>query len=373
MSPAAALLALALLIPSAAPPREREPESAAEPPARAAALHVAQAPARTSWFALPVLFWLPETQLGFGATGGLHFHVGDAERASSAFVAAVYTLERQGSVDLAGDVTVPNGAFVYGRVRAIHFPDRFFGIGPDSREEDEEPFTRQSIEGYVAAEVPVAGSRFRLGPRVEGKAEQILDVEDGGQLASGDIEGSTGYSGLGLGASFSRDTRDGPFWPSQGSLLMAWWVFYPPALSRNDGFGRGLAEARKFLPLGSGRTLGLAALGEWAHGDPPFTTLPRLGSTRFLRGYREGRYRDRLSWAGQAELRTPLWRRFSGTVFAAVGNVAPKLSALTDDAPKLAGGVGVRFRLTDQGANIRVDLAASEAGPAVYVLVLEAF
>jgi outer membrane protein assembly factor BamA len=374
MSPAAPLLALALLVSSQTPPREGEPESAAEPPARAAAMQAAQGTTeRTSWFALPVVFWLPETQLGYGATGGLHFHVGDAERASSAFVAAVYTLERQGSLDLAGDLTLPNGAFLNGRVRAIHFPDRFYGIGPDSSEDDEERFTRQSVEGYLEADVPIAGSRFRLGPRLEAKAEEILDVEDGGQLASGGVEGSGGYSGLGVGVGFSRDTRDGSFWPSRGSLLMAWWVLYPPALSRNDGFGRGLAEARRFLPLGNGLTLGLAALTEWAHGHPPFTALPRLGSTRFLRGYREGRYRDRISWAGQAELRAPLWQRISGTVFAAIGDVAPKISSLADDAPKVAGGVGLRFRLTDQGANVRVDLAASEDGPAVYVLVLEAF
>jgi hypothetical protein len=371
MSPAPALLALALLVQTPAAPREGEPESAAEPPARA----VAEETSRTggTWFALPVLFWLPETQLGYGALGGLHFHLGEAERASSAFLSAVYTLEKQGSIDLAGDLTVANGAFVSGRIRAVHFPDRFYGIGPDSHESDEEPFTRQSIEGHLAAEVPIHGSRVRLGPRVEGKAEQIHDVEAGGQLASGEVEGSTGFSGLGLGVGLSRDTRDTPFWPSRGSLVMAWWVFYPPALSRNDGFGRGLAEARRFLPLGSGRTLGLAGIWEWAHGEPPFTVLPRLGSTRYLRGYREGRYRDRIAWSGQAELRAPLAGRLSGTVFAAVGDVAPGLAALVDGAPKVAGGVGLRWRLTGQGANIRVDLAASEAGPAVYVLVLEAF
>lgn len=371
MSPVPALLALALLVQAPAPPREGEPESAAEAPARAAAQQAAHAEG-ASWFALPVLFWLPETQLGYGALGGLHFHVGDAERASSAFLSGVYTLEKQGSIDLAGDLTVPNGAFVNGRVRAVHFPDRFFGIGPDSRESDEEPFTRRSVEGFLSAEVPVRGSPLRVGPRLELRAEEILDVEPGRALASGEVEGSTGFTGVGVGAGLSRDTRDTAFWPSRGSLVMAWWVLYPPALSRNDGFGRGLAEGRRFVPLGHGRTLGLAGILEWAHGSPPFTVLPRLGSTRFLRGYREGRFRDRLGWSGQAELRTPLVGPLSGTVFAALGNVAPRASAL-DDVPKVAGGVGLRWRLTGQGANVRVDLAASEAGPSIYVLVLEAF
>ena len=40
---------------------------------------------------------------------------------------------------------------------------------------------------------------------------------------------------------------------------------------------------------------------------------------------------------------------------------------------KLAGGAGLRFRLTDAGANIRLDVAASRLGVELYVLVLEAF
>jgi hypothetical protein len=374
MSPAPALLALALLLEPPAPAVGADAESPAAPPARAAATHAAKATGqRTSWFALPVVFWLPETKLGYGATGGLHFHVGEAERASSAFLAAVYTLEKQGSLDLASDVTFPNGAFLYGRVRLLHFPDRFYGIGPGSLESDEEPFTRRAVEAFVAAEAPIPGSRFRLGPRVEGRAEEILDLAPGGSLASGEVHGSDGFGGLGLGVGLSRDTRDSPFWPSRGSLLLGWWVLYPPGLSRDDGFGRGLLEGRRFLPLGGGRTLGLAAIAEWAHGAPPFTVLPRIGSTRFLRGYREGRYRDRIGWSGQAELRTPLAGRLSGTAFAAVGNVAPELSALADRLPRLAGGVGLRWRLTDEGANIRVDVAASDMGLSAYVLVLEAF
>jgi len=374
MSPAAALLALSLLATAAAPPppREGEPESAAEPPARAAAQHAAEGD-RSAWFALPVLFWLPETQLGFGATGGLHFHVGGAERPSSAFVAAVYTLEKQGSLDLAGDVTLPGGAFLNGRVRAIHFPDVYFGLGPDSRAEGDEPFTRRSVEGFLSGELPIAGSRIRAGPRLELKAEEVLDLDPAGQLATGAVPGADGYSGVGLGAGVSRDTRDRPFWPSRGSLVQAWWVLYGPALGRNQGFGRGLAEGRKFLPLGAGRTLGLAAIAEWTNGTPPLTALPRLGSTRFLRGYREGRFRDRLAWAAQAELRAPLAGRLSGALFAAVGDVAPRVAALGDALPKAAGGVGLRWRLTGQGANVRVDLAASEEGPELYVLVLEAF
>jgi hypothetical protein len=143
--------------------------------------------------------------------------------------------------------------------------------------------------------------------------------------------------------------------------------------SRNGGFSRGVLELRHFTPLGGGRVLGLHAYGERASGQVPFTLLPRLGNTRFLRGIREGRYRDNVVWALQSELRTPLWGRISGVAFAAAGDVAPRLEAVRIGDPKLAGGAGLRYRLTDEGANVRVDVAGSRFGVQLYVLVLEAF
>ena len=61
------------------------------------------------------------------------------------------------------------------------------------------------------------------------------------------------------------------------------------------------AEVRGFLPLPRRIVLAGAAFGEETHGDPPFTLLPKLGSSRWLRGFREGRFRDRVAWAAQTD------------------------------------------------------------------------
>jgi hypothetical protein len=353
--------------------RTAGPNADAAPLAPSAVAGPPEAHART-WFALPVLFWLPETKLGYGATGGLHQYVGGASRPSSVFGAAVYTLERQGSVDVAADVYVPSGALFSGRVRAIHFPDAFYGVGPGTRLAQKEAFTRRYVEAVVTWELPLPRwPAVRAGPRLDLRAEEITDVVAGGALASGAITGADGYSAASAGASVTYDTRDGPFWPSGGALAQAWYVYAPEALGRHRAFGRGVLELRRFLPLGGGRTLGLHAYAEGVHGDPPFTLLPKLGSTRFLRGIREGRYRDRLDWATQAELRVPVRGRLSAVAFGAIGDVAPSVRALTLAHPKVAGGAGLRIRLTDAGANIRIDGAISDAGPELYVLVLEAF
>ena len=195
----------------------------------------------------------------------------------------------------------------------------------------------------------------------------------GGLVATGAVEGANGFSAIGLGLGVTWDSRDHPLWPAHGSFAQAQYMYYPSSLGRNDGFGRGSAEGRLFFALPHERVLGLAAQLEQAHGATPFSILAKLGSTRYLRGVLEGRYRDNVAWATQAELRTPVWWRFFATAFAAVGDVAPDLASLQLDTLKVAGGAGVRYRLTDEGANVRLDVAASRDGPLVYLLLLEAF
>jgi hypothetical protein len=326
------------------------------------------------WFVLPVVSYLPETGLGGGAVAGLHAPVEGTARPASFFATALYTTEGQGLLDLAAEVPFARGALVAARGRAVSSPDRFYGIGPDTPSSARERFTHRWLDLAASAELPLFGVPYlRAGPRIELRAEEIDDVDPGGALARDEVAGAGGSSGAAGGLGATWDTRDGAFWPTRGSMIQAWYVEAPAALSRTGAYGRGVIELRQFAPLGHGVVLGVDAYGEAATGAAPFTILPRLGSTRMLRGIREGRYRDRVGWAFQSELRAPLWRRISGVAFGAVGDVAPRIRSVTLRDPKLAGGVGLRYRLTDEGANVRVDLAASRFGVQVYLLVLEAF
>jgi len=351
------------------PPRS-EPGAASAP----VPLSAPDAARRHRWFVIPVISYLPETGLGGGASAGLHLPVEGAPRAASLFATALYTTEGQGLLDLAGDVALSGGAVLGARARAVSYPDRFYGIGPDTRSEGREKFTRRTLDLVASAELPLLGrAHLRAGPRVELRAEEVDDLAPGGALAAGGIDGDGGSSGAAAGLGLTWDTREGTFWPRRGSMAQVWYVYAPAALSRTGAYGRGVLELRHFAPLRGGLVLGLHGYGEAVSGEAPFTLLPRLGSTRMLRGIREGRYRDRIGWTLQSELRAPLWRRFSGVAFGAVGDVAARLGELRLDDPKLAGGLGLRYRLTDEGANIRMDVAASRFGVQFYLLVLEAF
>lgn len=323
------------------------------------------------WFALPMAFWLPETKLGLAAAGGLHFHVSEGAGDSNVFLVAGYAMEGQGTVDLSTDVALAGGTILGARLRYAYYPDNYYGIGPSTSVEDRETLTRRFAEAILTADLPLVRG-LRAGPRLHGRAEEVNDVLPGGALAAGTVPGSDGFTALGLGLQATWDSRDAPLWPARGTWAQAWYVLYP--LGRNDGFGRGSVEARHFLSLGRGAVLGLGALLESATPETPFSLLSKIGSTRYLRGIREGRFRDEVAWAAQAELRLPLPHRFAAALFGAVGDVGPSLWELRADTIKPAGGVGLRYRLTDQGANLRADVAVSgEAGVEFYVLLLEAF
>lgn len=354
-------------LPSGAP--EVAPEALPAPPLA----EPAPRPQPRSWFILPATYWLPESKLGFAVATGRDFVVEGSRRPSDAFLVGAYSVVGQGSIDGATDVYLRDGSLLSARARAVNYPDAFYGIGPASRTSDREGFTRRFIDVSTSAELATLDGRLRAGPRLTFRAEELRDVVPGGFLETSGLDRIHGFNGVGAGGSITWDTRDHPLWPQHGSFAQAYYVRYPAALGRNDGFGKGAVDLRTFQPLGGGRVLGVSGVIESADGEVPFTLLSKLGNARFLRGYREGRYRDHVAWATQAELRAPIAGPLAGTVFFAVGDVAPALDALRADRLKPAGGVGARWRLTPAGANLRLDVAVGDLGPEVYVLLLEAF
>ena len=358
---------------SRAPPDASAP--AAAPPTAPAIVAATTRPPR-SWFLLPVPFWLPETKAGLAVASGRDFRLDGSAHASNAFLVAAYSMEKVGSLEGVADVWFRDGSLLSARLRAVHYPDTWYGVGSGAPEAGSEDFTRRFVEVSLSGELAAFDGRLRAGPRINARTETV-ELVPGGRLATSGLPGVDGFSGLGLGGSVTWDTRDQPLSPRQGAFAQAYYLRYPAAIGRNDGaFGKGAVDLRYFRPIGGAPVLGVSAVVEAADGATPFTLLSKLGSPRFLRGYREGRWRDRVCWATQAELRLPVKGPLSATVFGAAGNVvhAPKDLASGDQGPpKLAGGVGARWRLTPAGANLRLDVAMGDMGPQVYMVLLEAF
>jgi surface antigen Omp85-like protein len=339
----------------------------ATPPAAAAET------AGTAWFALPVVFYMPETRLGFGALGGVHFRVEPQLETSDVQIIASGTARRQALFNLTSQLFPSEELALGGVVKLSRYPDFFYGVGNDTPARAKEAFTSRSVEVQLSPEWYLVPHRLRTGPRAWFRQESFRDLAPGGQLASGTLPGVEDYAALGFGWSASWDTRDSRFFPRRGNAVEAWYLLSRRPAGDAPRFGRGALDARQFFPLGGQVVLGLGGHFELAHGDVPVTLLPRLGGDQNLRGYYQGRWRDHFMYSGQAELRLPVAGRLSATVFAGASDVAAQLSAFDSRTVRPAAGAGARFRLTDDGLNVRLDVAVGAEGANVYFSLGEAF
>jgi outer membrane protein assembly factor BamA len=202
----------------------------------------------------------------------------------------------------------------------------------------------------------------------------MAEVETGGQLETRAVPGTTDGQALGLGASLVRDTRSSTVYPRHGAYHQLLIDAFLRVWMGDYRFGRYTLDLRRYVPVGRSHVLALQALGVATSGGPPFDRLPELGGDRLLRGYYQGRYRDRDLIAFQAEYRMPLFWRVGAAGFVGAGQVGDGLGSLALDRFHVAAGAGLRFLLAqDEGLNIRADFAFGEEDSGLYLSLGEAF
>jgi hypothetical protein len=306
---------------------------------------------------LPVIFYQPETGLGFGATA-IYFFRGSGSRVPPSQIApvAIYTLEKQIITSVRAELYPSAGRYrVLGELSFIKFPTKFWGIGnetPDSLEEDYTPLTfsvaaelqKQVLPGWYVGAIGQLAYR------------ELRDVEAGGLLSSGLVPGAQDGYIVGLGLLVSRDTRSSTVYPRSGSFHQFRALLYNGFFGSDYEFASLSLDLRKYLSLVTTHVLALRALGAVSPGTPPFDLMPQLGGESLLRGYFAGRYRDNDLLAFQVEYRMPVWWRFGAVAFAAVGQVASDLNGFQLAEFHPAVGAGLRFQLSPQEElDIRAD------------------
>jgi len=171
------------------------------------------------------------------------------------------------------------------------------------------------------------------------------------------------------------DSRDNDYWPSSGSLAELKARFFSTTSGTSGSFQRYQVAWSWYKGLkGPDLVLATNVNACAAPGDAPFYGLCMLGNGRYnMRGYTQGRYRDHYGNVFQAELRGHKGRG-GAVVFAGVGQVAESGKDIFD-APLLpAGGLGLRYQLTQKyPMHMRLDYAWGRDGGLLYFSVGEAF
>lgn len=331
---------------------------------------------KSSFIALPIVFYTPETRLGGGGAALYTFRFAsesEESRPSQLQFGLAYTQEKQILSYLPFDIYFKGEEwYISGEIGYYRYVYQFFGLGNETLPESESfeatyPRFQLNVQKIVLP-------RLYLGVRYWMDDYRIVKREEEGTLTQSIIEGQEGgfISALGLTANY--DTRNHLFYPTKGQRIQLVSLFNRRALGARTNFDRYSLDASQYFPLGKA-VLAINGVVETMQGDVPFQQLALLGGPKRMRGFFEGRFRDKNLWVLQAEYRRVIKGIFGLAVFSGIGNVAPNFSGLFSQKVHLAYGLGLRIRLSKKDKiNLRIDAGWNEEGAlSPYLTVVEAF
>lgn len=324
---------------------------------------------------LPVIFYLPETKLGFGGVGRFSFKWRQqqlTEKISSISIGLVYTLNKQFLAYLPYNLYFKEDKFwLKGELGYYDYFYPYFGIGNDQRIEMESytvNFPRlQSDFLYKVKGELYLGFNYRF------DKFSNLEFEEEGVLVLGETLGTDGGNISGIGPSIIIDKRDHINFPSKGYLLELKSFHAEDFLGSDYHFSFLEYSLSKYFPKGK-NVLALNLYGKSVWGEIPFYEYALFGGGKQARGYLQGSFRDSNALGLQAEYRFVFKKRFGATLFANVGSVFKDLKDLNFENALPAMGAGFRYALSaEEKVNLRLDLGIGKEGLQFYFTFGEAF
>jgi hypothetical protein len=244
----------------------------------------------------------------------------------------------------------------YSRLREPHF----WGVGPDSREEDRSDFSQDLIDVGGSASWDLT-DRFTLslgagweqsstGPGWDDSYPNVQNIFSPATLfgLNERLQYARFAAGAELDETYVRNLE------LRGFSASAEFEHFEGLDDTRSRFQRVAGSAQLFVPVVDRTSIALQLLAEDHVGESgdgvPFTHLARLGSSHGLRGHSSRRYRDVAMAAVQLEWRYEAYwhpgfadRRLDAFVFADAGNVGPSLSSIQLNELHLTPGFGFRF------------------------------
>jgi outer membrane protein assembly factor BamA len=332
---------------------------------------------------LPAIFYTPETKLGGGAAITVVQRRAAAaadDRPTSLSLVALYTQLAQLNTSVGADWWSRGNRWNVNTGAGFQrFPFTYYGTGsavPDSGEE----YTPRALSLSAGAQRLVRRGLY-VGGMTSWDDVTMLETADDGVLRAGTIAGSRGGTVSTASALLTWDTRDNLYYAERGAFVRLQALGAARVLGGDFAFRRVSLDARRFIalqasrPARQARTLALQGMVTTTGGTVPFDRLAQFGGANVVRGYYEGRFRDRAAAAVQAELRQPVWKRVGVAAFYGAGEVGPRLGALKLGEARTAGGFGLRIALdAKEKINIRIDQGMGQGGSGgTYFTLGEAF
>lgn len=249
-------------------------------------------------------------------------------------------------------------------------PDKYWGIGYGNGNQKDSYTDYLLLTEKLQADFSInLNNKFFAGLCLQVQNSQARDI---------DTAGNTPYMqpkrvfGMGAGPFIVYDTRDFIPNPAKGMFVRLGYRLYPTFLGNKAVFSRFDLQFNWYQRLWKGAIVATDLYGEEHSGDVPWNLMAEAGGSNRLRGYYEGRFRDRNYLAGQVELRQKVYRRSGAVVWIGAGNVFPKFNELEFRQSLISYGIGYRWEFKNR-VNIRLDYGRGKDQSGFYFGINEVF
>jgi hypothetical protein len=323
---------------------------------------------RASFVILPVLSSAPETGLEVGGAGLYSFYTDSSKsstRVSSIFGYATATTKGQSRVSLNTSYWTPDNGYHYtAGISYINFPFNFYGIGNNTHSADADRIGQKRVKVYVGVEKKLTDNLYA--GLVAGAFHYKFSDGQPNSIFYTDprVEDKSGGTSAYIGPSVTYDSRNNNTYTTKGMIISASYQI-TKGMFGNNSYNGGFfnIEYSQFVALGKKFVLGFDIQEQSLTGSrSPFYLMPALGNDELMRGYYNGRYRDRNFIAGQTELRYRVSPRFGLAGFVGTGEVFNKSFAWDQLKPNYGGGIRYFFDV-EKGLSIRADYGIGQKNP----------
>lgn len=250
-----------------------------------------------------------------------------------------------------------------------HFPLKFWGIGYENgiNKDNESKYTELQSAFTLQWLFRLPRSIY-LGPSANFNYQKATKVERPELWEGEDLR----VFNYGMGIVFSIDTRDLSTNPQKGYYIGFHQQFFPGFMGNDYAFSMTEVSGmyyRKFWPTG---IMAFRLHGAFSYGNTPWGMMPTLDRGNAVRGYYEGRYRDKNEMDMLVELRQHVWRRNGVVVWAGVGSVFRHFDDIRWRTLLPTYGIGYRWEFKNR-VNVRVDLGFGKQSMSVNFGINEAF
>ncbi len=250
------------------------------------------------------------------------------------------------------------------------FPSDFWGIGYEMGDNDDNKSDMKRWQAQAEASFLFrVADNFYVGPMA------AYDYVIGKQIERPELlQGMDKHTwNVGVGVSLVYDNRDNLTNPHRGIYLNLKQMFRPGFMGNDYAFSTTHFRFDAYQRLGKGTILAEDFGANLNFGNPSWGMMAELGGTSSMRGYYEGRYRDKHSLEATVELRQHVWKRNGIVVWAGAGTVFPKFSALRSRQILPNAGVGYRWEFK-KNVNVRLDYGFGKSGQSGFLFnINEAF